>query len=217
MDRGALLAKALKHPRGHEGSPAADSATDNDKDAATAQDLATKKIESILALPAPPVELDSTTKPKKLPASSDVEQPRLPQTMYQGVPPRPGLEPGGKVRPPKHPADDTPLASNRTQPEKPGAVNLPAGALVKVPGVDVNEPIPLPILAQPQKDRASLADPSFSSSLEVTLAQRIPLRDQAAPFQAVNLPDPFAHAYAARLRTPLGDDPLPFIPWPRRP
>jgi hypothetical protein len=95
-------------------------------------------------------------------------------------------------------------------------VKLPASPKVAWPSPDINEPILLPILARPVVDRASLDDPSGDASQAAALASSVPERTNPAPFLRLNLPDPFEHRNAARLRTPLPESPLP-IGTPRLP
>lgn len=63
--------------------------------------------------------------------------------------------------------------------------------LVQLPSIDIHQPLPIPILAQPVKDRASLAEPEFEASLDAALQAFTPVRDQPVPFTPLNLPDPF--------------------------
>src|SRR2546421_39995 len=77
------------------------------------------------------------------------------------------------------------------EPVLPEAVELPTGPLVRLPSVDARETIPLPILAQPQRDRASLADPTIEASMAAALGEITPHRLLPVPFAPLNLPDPF--------------------------
>lgn len=61
----------------------------------------------------------------------------------------------------------------------------------RVPSPDVNQPIPLPILAQPLSDRASLEDPTTSASTAAALTAPMPPRTRKAPFVNRTLPDPY--------------------------
>jgi hypothetical protein len=73
----------------------------------------------------------------------------------------------------------------------PSSPTLPAGSRVRMPSVDVNEPIVLPILAQPVPDRASLDDPTLEASSAAAVAATIPPRTNKAPFLKATLPDPY--------------------------
>lgn len=70
---------------------------------------------------------------------------------------------------------------------------LPDMGRIRVSSPDVNRPIPLPILAQPTLDRASLDDPTHDASTIATLAAPIPPRSNKAPFLKQTLPDPYDH------------------------
>jgi hypothetical protein len=70
---------------------------------------------------------------------------------------------------------------------------LPDMERIRVPSPDVNRPIPLPILAQPISDRASLDDPTLDASTAAALAAPIPPRSNKTPFLKQTLPDPYDH------------------------
>lgn len=76
-------------------------------------------------------------------------------------------------------------------PALPQQLSLPAGVRVRIPSPDVNESIPLPILARPMPERASLEDPTLGTSTAAALAAPIPARTSKAPFLKLTLPDPY--------------------------
>ncbi len=76
-------------------------------------------------------------------------------------------------------------------PRLPPAPPLPDNGRIRVPSPDVNRPIPLPILARPVADRASLDDPTLAASNASALAASIPPRSHKAPFLKHSLPDPY--------------------------
>ncbi len=76
-------------------------------------------------------------------------------------------------------------------PRLPPAPPLPDNGRIRVPSPDVNRPIPLPILARPVADRASLDDPTLAASNAAALAAPIPPRSHKAPFLKQSLPDPY--------------------------
>jgi hypothetical protein len=87
-------------------------------------------------------------------------------------------------------------------------------------GPSAIKPAGLPILAQPVKDRAPLLDPTLETSIAAALAKINLNRANPAPFQPINLPDPFEHSQAIRLRYPPEElpTPPPITPrWPIRP
>lgn len=145
-----------------------------------------------------------------------IEHPAVPVTIHQGTPPRVALAPI-QITKPGNPPEATPLLGYRKDPLLPFAVELPAGYLVRLPSPDVNQPLPLPILAQPHRDRGSLANPSYDASLLAALAQVQALRLLQVPFVPLNLPDPFEHSQAVRLRFPPDEDPQPAPVTPRPP
>jgi hypothetical protein len=75
---------------------------------------------------------------------------------------------------------------------------LPAGERVRVPSPDVNQPIPLPVLARPASDRAAVEDVTGEASAAAAVAAPMPLRTTPAPFLKLTVPDPYEH------RRPLG-------------
>ena len=70
---------------------------------------------------------------------------------------------------------------------------LPDTGRVRVPSEDMNQPLPLPILAQPVPDRAALDDPTADASTAAALATPLPMRITPAPFLKLSLPDPYDH------------------------
>jgi hypothetical protein len=80
---------------------------------------------------------------------------------------------------------------------------------VRVSSTDVNLLPPLPLLANPGSDRASLEDPTADDSLKSALSAAPPIRSNPAPFQRLNLPDPFENAQTIRLRAQLPEEQSP--------
>ena len=79
------------------------------------------------------------------------------------------------------------LSSRAVEPVRPQAVPI------RAPSPDGNQPIPLPILAQPISERASLDDPTRDASTAAATAATIPPRTRKAPFVKQTLPDPYDH------------------------
>jgi hypothetical protein len=71
--------------------------------------------------------------------------------------------------------------------------SLPDAGRVRVPSVDVNEPLALPVVAHPVPDRASLDDPTAEASIAAALAAPIPSRTAKASFLKLTLPNPYEH------------------------
>jgi hypothetical protein len=99
-----------------------------------------------------------------------------------------------------------PLISYRADPERVAVQHLAGGAPIRLSAPDVNQPPPLPILANPGIDRASLDDPTADESLKSALSAVPPIRSNPAPFLRLNLPDPFENAQTVRLRAMPPED-----------
>jgi hypothetical protein len=160
---------------------------------------------------APPLADEKRIVPKRQPGPAKLENPDVPLpdvTISQPAsipleknrdkPVRPTLLEG-----------EAPLSRRRIEVDPPVAVKLPAAPKIAWPSSDVNQPIPLPILARPVVDRASLDDPSGDVSQAAALASTVPDRTAPAPFLRLNLPDPFEHRNTVRLRTRPPESPLP--------
>jgi hypothetical protein len=148
--------------------------------------------------------------------SSRIDNPEIPLAAVQAELPK--SKPNASPQPrPRGVPEPLPLTEQRQDPVRPELVALPAGTRIRLESVDVSKPIPLPILGQAQPDRAPLTDPTFEASLSAALAGQMPTRTAPAPFVRLNLPDPFEHTHAVRLRTPLPELPAPPTAQPRTP
>jgi hypothetical protein len=145
-----------------------------------------------------------------------LENPQAPLPLFQGRPLRVAPAPLGGAKP-DHLPESMPMVRYWAEPSAPFGVELPAGYLVRLPTVDVNQPTPLPILSVPSRDKAALADPTYESSVSAALARVEAIRLAMVPFKPVNLPDPFENSQAIRLRNPLDEDPSPALVTPRSP
>ncbi len=74
-----------------------------------------------------------------------------------------------------------------------------AGPRLRVPSVDANVVPPLPFLAKPIVDRASLTDATEEMSAKVAVGAPMPRRTTPAPFVKIDLPDPFENRKAMRI------------------
>jgi hypothetical protein len=149
--------------------------------------------------------------PRALPAPEYLEKPSVPLPAFKGKPPQPGFKVPGKITRPRELREDAPLGGYHGEPRPPGAIRLSTEPLARWPSPDPELPVPLPILAQPHMDRAPLADPTVDASNAAALETAMPMRDAPAPFLRINLPDPFEHQQAIRLRTPPSEDPMPAV------
>jgi hypothetical protein len=159
----------------------------------------------ILAKTLPPSEKSPTghdaPAPRRLPPPAHLDKPSLPLPPSQADMPR---LPAGKtpsLRPRPLP-EELPLISHKTDPLVPEVQYLHAGDRVRLHSVDVNKPIPLPILAQPVGSRSPLDDATTDASLAAALAATPPARATPAPFLKLTLPDPFEN----RLKPPTVAD-----------
>jgi hypothetical protein len=145
--------------------------------------------------------LDRAEPPKYPSASRQMKPPTLPLPPNQAAMPRlPSAIKPASLRP--HLVLDETPSGLLDSPVLPSLLSLPEGVRVRVSSVDVNQPIPLPILAQPVSDRASLDDPTADASTSSALAAPIPSRTAKAPFLKLTLPDPYDRRRAEATPTP---------------
>jgi hypothetical protein len=102
-------------------------------------------------------------------------------------------------------------------PQAPTPQKPPADGLIKVPSPDLNQPVPLPVLARPLPDRGPLGDPTPDISIAAALAGSVPQRTVPAPFLRLNLPDPFEHVQPVGPRGAAEEESLPPPVPPRTP
>jgi hypothetical protein len=147
--------------------------------------------------------------PKSLRALSWLEHPEVPLPPCTGQFLRSAPAPVARPARPRALPEELPLTHTRADGRLPEKVELPAGSRIKVPALDVKQPPPLPILAQPVPDRGPLGDPSGPASLKAALAAAAPVRTAPAPFDRPSIPDPFEHRQTVRLATPPAEAPAP--------
>ncbi len=176
----------------------------------------TGKLLERLLKPAAKNPFTGTLAQQKPPGAARIEKPELPLATFPDPPPRAKPETGGPVRPRPLP-EEPPLFGLKVQPVPPGKVKLPPGTLIRLQSRDIHQPIPLPVLGLMQPDRAPLTDPTVEASTAAALANAMPQRLTPAPFVRLNLPDPFEHAQAVRLRTPPPENATPPGIQPRTP
>ncbi len=173
-----------------------------------AQTAFAKAEQRIAELVAPGSRVPLTSQPVQWKPARAVENMDLPILPYAGLPVRLPLPPikAAKVRPAP---EDTPLVSFQDKTKTPKQAELPTKPLIRLPSVDVNTPLPIPILAQPTKDRASLGDPAFEASLGAAMKPFTPTRDRPVAFVPYNLPDPFENVRYGQLRNPPEESATP--------
>lgn len=172
----------------------------------TVQEKAARRLAELLKVGVLGDRQASAPVPRQGPVA--VENPEAALKPYQGTPPPLPLAAPAKVQP-RHLPEPAPLVGFAAVPQMPATIALPVLPPVRLPSADPQTPMPLPILAKPAADRASLADPTLEASVAAALASLTPQRTESAPFTPLNLPDPFEHAEAVRLRWVLEELPTP--------
>jgi hypothetical protein len=171
----------------------------------------------LLTPPVKPAPGEDRTGPHRFARSSAVESPRLPLPPTRLEPARmPAQNVSGLTRPGPLP-EGVPLLSYYGKPEPPEAPRLTAGEPVREPSVDVNRPLPLPVLGQETPDRAPVDDPTAEASLAAALAAPLPQRTTPAPFLRLGVPDPFENRRTVRLPAPAEEPAVPVSASPRTP
>jgi hypothetical protein len=176
--------------------------------AQTAMEKAEKRLAELLAPGGSIAPAAFATEPVAWKPSAAVENFAVTIKPIAGAPVRLPLQPIKEVKPRPAP-EGTPLVSNRDQPKGPKDVELPTKPLIKLPSLDVKTPLPIPILAQPAKDRAPVSDPAMEASLDATLKPITPTRVRPVPFVPLNLPDPFENVRYGQLRNPPEENAMP--------
>ena len=138
---------------------------------------------------APPAGHDAPA-PRRHPPPPNVEKPTAPLPPVPVDLPR---LPAGKPEPlrPRPLPEDLPIFGHKSDPILPQVQTLPAGERVRIPSVDVDQPIPVPILARPATERAPLDDATTAASQNAALSTVPPTRATPAPYLKIGVPDPF--------------------------
>lgn len=176
--------------------------------AQTAVEKADQRLEALLAPGSGVPHVSFTTQPigwKPTKMETEISTAMKP---FAGVPVRLPLPAGAAVKPRSAP-EGTPLVSYVDTTNKPKEIELPTKPLVRLPSLDTNTPIPIPILATPMKDRASLGDPAFDVSVAAALTRFDASRKGPVPFAPLNLPDPFEHMRFGQMRNPPEENATP--------
>jgi hypothetical protein len=146
--------------------------------------------------------------PATWPGNKAVEKPEpLPRPLDR-LPPKPPVT-AGKATAPRPAPEGMPPVAYGTLPALPGPVELPTQPLVMLPALDVESPLPLPHLAKPKADRATLDDTTLEASQAAALRPFSPRRMQPVPFAPINLPDPFENLRDGGLRNMPEESPQP--------
>lgn len=178
-------------------------------------ETAAKRLAELLK-PGGSVEASGSGKPLPWRGTYWLDHPQAPSPVIQAMPPKLAPAQLQTIKSP-HPPEDAPLLRQRSTAALPTAVKLPPGKLAWAPSRYVKDALPLPILGQPQSDRGTLADPTYQASLAAALAEVRIQRMSPVSFAPVNVPDPFEHAQAIRLRNVIEEDARPTFVIPRPP
>jgi hypothetical protein len=155
------------------------------------------RVEELSHPSVPPAEFPG--QPVAWPGARAVERPQLVVDVFTGVPPRPSALASAKPPMPRPMPEGQPPVAQTSSAQR---VELPSKPLVQVPALDVETPLPLPILAKPKPDRASLDDTTLEASQAAALERVRPRRTERVPFAPVNLPDPFENVRTGAVRNP---------------
>jgi hypothetical protein len=176
--------------------------------AQTATERAEKRLAELLAPGSSVSARTFASRPVAWKPAAAVETIELPIKAYAGVPVRLPNPPPKDVKPGAAP-EGAPLVAFQDKTKVPKQPELPTKPLIRLPSLDVHTPLPIPILAQPVKDRAPLGEPGFEASLDAALKRWTPTRDRPVPFVPLNLPDPFEHMRYGQLRNAPPENPMP--------
>ncbi|MCI0642475.1 MAG: hypothetical protein L0Y72_03315 [Gemmataceae bacterium] len=174
----------------------------------TAQQKAARRLADLLQPLAERNALSMMTGPMARLSPRDLDHPELAPPPLALVPPLLPAAPLSTVQP-RHLVEGLPLAHFLASPLPPAPIELALLPLVRLPAQGAPEP--LPILAQPARDRASLGDATFEFSVAAALGAVQVRRAGPLPFAPFNLPDPFEHSQAVRLRIEVAEQPLPAL------
>ena len=195
-----------------EAEPAPDSAPEVDKEAdAPPFHFPDDASGALLAKVLPPTDVKgpldgANAGPRRFASSAGFDAPPLTLPPSQAQPPRLSAERTHKPVAPHLTVDELPGLS-RDDPAPPQPRSFVTGDRIRLPSVDVNQPIPLPILAHPTADRAPLDDPTLEASAEAALAAPLPQRTKAIPYFRLTPPDPYENRRPLNTSSPTDDEP----------
>ena len=173
----------------------------------SASEKAARRIEELLQPGNKTVDAPGIA-PVQWPAAKAVDQPQLPPAVYTGMPPPPPVSRTGRAAGPRpFPEGQPPIGDGKPPLAKP--IELPTQPLIQLPAIDVESPLPIPILARPKQDRATLEDTTLETSHAATMGPVRPRRTQRVPFAPLNLPDPFENIRNGGLRNPPEENQQP--------
>jgi hypothetical protein len=158
---------------------------------------------------------ERVTAPRRTPTPPSLESPTLP--LPPAVPIESRLPVGARkdTLQPRLTIEET-LGGGHA-PVLPQTTTFSTSDRVRISSVDVNQPPPLPILAQPVPDRASLDDATGDASAAAVLSGTMPERANPVPFQKLTIPDPFENRLPVQLKEIPAEDPQPVVASPKPP
>lgn len=113
---------------------------------------------------------------------------------------------------------ESPLAREVIEMALPQRILMQVGPLVRVPTVDVERIQPLPYLSdKPAADAAATTDPTVNFSRGLAQTTKAPARVNPAPFQRIDLPDPFRDRTIVQLKANPAEAGTPSSPDAKKP
>jgi hypothetical protein len=163
---------------------------------------------ALLAKVLPPADVNGPLKESaagpRRPSPAGLTVPPLPLPPSQAAPPAAPAERNRKPLEPRLVVEET-LGLVPGDPEPPQPRSFFVGDRIRLSSVNVNQPVPLPILALPTADRAPLDDPTVDASAAAALAAAMPQRTNPIAYFRLTLPDPFANRQSLLLPVPPDD------------
>jgi hypothetical protein len=155
-----------------------------------------------------PPERTIGPEPRNVPRA--IENPGLPASKEVASLPRLDSEPKRRPALPFFVAPEQTLDGHELPAGLPQSLQFPVGDRLKVPSISVEQPIDLPLMAQPLPDTATVSDPTHASSRDAVLSATMPARTVPAPFMIFGTPDPFENHDVVKIRGPgLGEELVP--------
>lgn len=151
----------------------------------------------------------AAAQPRPRPASRLLEQPDPPVPSLPADTPRGLAMTAARSPRPQLLPEGVPLVGQLATSPLPGPVTLPAGTPVRAWSPDVNQPLPLPLLARRQPEPPEADDPAAEASRAAALAAPVPVRTAPAPFLRLSVPDPYEHRRPARPLAPVAEEQVP--------
>ncbi len=148
-------------------------------------------------------------KPRPRTMARQVESPRMPLPPQSAPLPRLSFYSPVKGFRPQLIAAETLFGEASFYLAWPEEQNLPTGPLLKVPSVDVHQPVALPPIARPLPGRESVNDPTRPAAAAAVLRGTMPQRTTPAPFIPQAIPDPFENRAPVQSLAPPSEENLP--------